>query len=401
MNDKKEMEINETEAVMTESVEETSAESVNVVEGAEGEAPASPEKEEMTTQEEFISEFAPAPIKIPNYNKEKEKKKVQKAHAKQKKQKSKKARRRRRIIRKILTVTRAVVFSVLLFVVAAATVSSLLVKLSTTEYSVETAIRKGDPETFTVGKVAYPENIGLEPSSSKASMADILRDNSLILVTYNDIEMAVDRSSYPSFIADAAYNVINYYLYGTPFEAVSKESISKNLYENASYIKIITGTELGESRCDEIAGYIADSAAVKEVSAASLNKQPAVKYTEITSVLFSSLALIIFVIALLLLLILTVIYCKDYWHKIIGTAVILAGLAVGVAGFLFKPAFTSTNAFVNCVIEAITKNFSHSAVIYASVTVLVGILVVLIGNSLGEDDDDEYYEEEYEVQSAE
>ena len=34
-------------------------------------------------------------------------------------------------------------------------------------------------------------------------------------------------------------------------------------------------------------------------------------------------------------------------------------------------------------------------------TVLVGILVVLIGNSLGEDDDDEYYEEEYEVQSAE
>ncbi len=394
MNDKQEMEINKAEAVIEKNEGEIEEKTVDSPENTEV-------KEEMTTQEEFISEFAPAPIKIPKYNKEKEKKRVQKAHAKQKKQKSKKARRRRRIIRKILTVTRAVVFSVLLFVVAAATVSSLLVKLGTTEYSVETAIRKGNPETFAVGKVAYPETIGLEPSSSKATMADILRDNSLILVTYDDIKMAVDRSSYPSFVANAAYNVINYYLYGTPFEAVSRESISKNLYENASYIKIVTGTELGESRCDEIAGYIANSTAVKEVSAASLNRQTAVKYTEITSVLFSSLALIIFVVALLLLLVLTVIYCKDYWHKIIGAAVILAGLAVGVAGFFLKPAFTSASPFVNCVIEAITKNFSHSAVIYASVTVLVGILVVLIGNSLGEDDDDEYYEEDYEVQSAE
>lgn len=392
MNDK--MEINETEVVIEKTEGKIEEKTVDSPENAEA-------REEITTQEEFISEFAPAPIKIPNYNKEKEKKKVQKAHAKQKKQKSKKARRRRRIIRKILTVTRAVVFSVLLFVIVAATVSSLLVKLSTTEYSVETAIRNGAPETFTVGKVMYPETIGLEPSSSKASMADILRDNSLILVTYDDIKMAVDRSSYPSFVANAAYNVINYYLYGTPFEAVSKESISKNLYENASYIKIITGTELGESRCDEIAGYIANSTAVKEISAANLNKQPAVRYTEITSVLFSSLALIVFVIALLLLLVLTVIYCKDYWHKIIGTAVIIAGLAVGLAGFFFKPAFSSVSPFINSVVSAITANFSHNAIIYASVTVLVGILVVLIGNSLGEDDDDEYYEEAHEVQSVE
>ena len=348
-------------------------------------------KEEKSVQEEFISEFAPAPIKIPNYNKEKEKKKVQKANAKKRKMKSKKARRRKRIIRKILIAARNVMFVVLLIAIAFMTISSLIVRLNTTEYSVENAVRKGNPETFVVGKIKSPEKLNLKLSSSKASIADVLRDNSLLLVTYADIKNAVSRSSYPTFVSEVASDVINYYVYGESFEKVTAADISEVLYKNASYIKIVTGIEPAKSSCDEMGGYIVNSATIKELAPEKLALQDAAKYTPVTKVLFSSAVLIALVVALILLLVLVVCFCKGYWHTIAGVSITVAGLAAGVLGYLFKPSFVASSPFAESVLSAIVKSFNQSAAVYGVVAILIGVLVILIGKALG--DEDEYEED--------
>ena len=49
------------------------------------------DKEEKSSAQDFISEFAPSPIKIPNYNNEKELRKKEKSDEKKKKKKSKKS----------------------------------------------------------------------------------------------------------------------------------------------------------------------------------------------------------------------------------------------------------------------------------------------------------------------
>jgi len=170
---------------------------------------------ENNSQDEFISEFAPEPIKIPKYNKEKEMKKAEKADEKSRNRKSKKAKKRRRILIKIITVIRNILLFVLLLSVIFATVSSLLVKMSSSKYSVESAIRTNSPETFVVGKIKNPSKINLKISSPKASVADVLRDNSMIVVTYADIERAVSKSSYPKFVAEIAHDIISHYIYGT------------------------------------------------------------------------------------------------------------------------------------------------------------------------------------------
>ncbi len=350
-------------------------------------------KEEKTTQEEFVSEFAPEPIKIPKYNKEKEMRKVEKAKEKKRKSKTKKSRKRKKLLRRIVLVARSIVLFILLVSVVSATLSSLLVKMNTTEYSIETAIRSHNPETFVVGKIKNPSKINLKTSSQKASVADVIRDNSMITVTYADIKQAVTKSTYPGYIAKVAHNVVNHYIFGKTFNGVTSTDISKMLLENVSYIKLVTGVELGQSACKDIGRYAAKSETIKSLSAENLEKQPAAKYTEITSVAFSTMILLCLIIALALLIVLTVIGCKGFAHKMIGWASIVSGIIIAVAGMLFKPTFVSSSKFINCIIDAITKSFNQSALIYAAIAFLIGILAMLIGKAMADDDDDEYDED--------
>lgn len=350
--------------------------------------------DEKTTQEEFIAEFAPEPIKIPKYNKEKEMRKAEKAKEKKKSRKTKKSKKRMRMLRKIVFVARTIVLFVILVAVISATLSSLLVKMNVSEYSIETAIRNNNPESFIVGKIKHPSKINFKASSQKASVADILRDNSMITVTYEDIKQAVSKSTYPGYIAEVAHNVVNHYIFGEPFKGITGIDIAEKVLENVSYIKLVTGVELGQSACKDIGSYAAKSETVKAFTAENLAKQPAAKYTHITSVAFSTTVLVCLVIALALLIVLTVLGCKGFIHKMIGWASIVSGLVVGVIGFLYEPTFTTSSEFVKCVINAMTRSFNQSALVYAAIAILVGILAMLIGKAMNDEDDDEY-EEDY------
>ncbi len=364
----------------------TPAAAEEVVESSEN------EKDEKSTQEEFISEFAPAPIKIPNYNKEKEMRKRVKLKEKNKKLKSKKSKRRRRLIKKILIAVRSVILFVVLFAVATATVTTLYVKMNTSEYSVRKAIRDGNPETFVMGEIKHPERIHLRESSKRASIADVLRDNALYPVAYSDIKSAVMRSAYPDFVAGVAHEIMNYYIFDEEYSDITKEEIKESLLENASQIKLITDIEIGETRSDEIAEYIMKSPEIKSLTLSNIAKQKASKYTAVTSVLFSTISLICFVVALLLFMVLTIILCKGYAYKLIGWATILSGALCTVAGFLFKPAFVPSGEFITSVFEAITKSLNQSALLFGGVTILIGALIMLVGSAINEDDDDEYEE---------
>lgn len=353
------------------------------------------ENTQQDSEKEFISEFAPEPIMIPKYNKEKEMAKIEKANAKKGKRKTKKSKKRIKALRKFVFVTRTVFLFVLLLIVTATTLTSLLVKMNTSAYSVESAIRTNEPETFVVGKIKHPGKLNMKGSSSRASIADILRDNSMITVTYADIKQAVTKSSYPEFVADVAHDVLSFYVYANPLKGVSAADISDVMLENVSYIKLVTGIELGESACNDFGRYAVKSDAIKELSSENLSRQGMADYTHITSVLFSTMALVCIVILLTLMLVITVASCNGFAHKMIGWALMIAGLCVGIAGFLFKPMFASTSTFVKCVVDVLTKSFNQSALIFGAISVLVGLFVLLVGKVMRDEDDEEYEEEDY------
>lgn len=346
---------------------------------------------------EIIDDFTPEPIKIPKYNVEKEQAKHEKEKEKNLKRMSKKSRKRRRAIKKALIITRTTILTILLVAVLCATLSSLLVRMNTSEYSISSAIRTHNPETFIIGKIKNVKDLNINKSSSKATLTDILRDNAMNTVTYADIVRTIDKSSYSDFIAENAHGVISFFVYGTRYNGITGDDIASVINDNTSYIKLVTGRELGQSACNDFKAYVNKSSALKDLSPSALKNMTAAKYTDELSIIFSIVTLAVLAVLLMLLLIVIISSCHGYAHTLIGWCSIASGIIVAVAGFLFNPGFPTSNLFIKSVYSALISNFHTSALIYGGIVVLVGIIVMLIGRAMK----DEYYYDEDEYNDYE
>ncbi len=351
--------------------------------------------EEQTA--DFVSEFAPAPINIPKYNREKEQKKAEKAGQKAKKQVTQKSRKRRAKLKKAIFVARTAGLFILLAAVVTTMVFSLLVKMNTTEHAIETAIRNNNPELFTIGKIKNPDKINLSPSSPRAALADIIRDNSDHVITYDDIAREVKRSNYSHFLATLSHDIIDYYLFGNEYQGVTEENIESLILSASKRIYGLTGRNVGESASKEIAAYIKNSPFFDDLSRQNIVRQTNAEQTQLTSILFSTLTLICLVIAAMLLIVLVIVSCKGIAHKIIGWAIIIGGVLTGVAGYFTTSLFNAHSELLKDVAEVILNTFNHNAIIWSGLTVVIGIVIMLMGKMISdeEDDYDEYEENGY------
>lgn len=338
-------------------------------------------------KQEIISDFTPEPINIPKYDIEKEHAKHNKNKERAKKRKNKKNTKAYKVLMKTLSVVRNVLIVMVLFAIVSSALASVIIRVNTSEYAIESSVRSNNPETFTIGKIKDPASLNMKRSSQRAAITDILRDNSLYTTTYEDIVSVVRKSSYSKLIAKNAHGVIASLLYGETYEGIKGEDVTETLLENVSYIKLVTGVELGQSACENFGAYVEKSPALKEIKETNLRKLPIAKYTEFTKVALSLPVLIGLLLLIAILVVLTVYVCSGYAHKIIGWTTVLSGVVVGALGFLCKPTFSAKNEFINCVADAVMKGFSFSSLIYGGIVALVGVLVLLIGRALAYDDE--------------
>lgn len=377
---------NSNSDVLTENSSEVSEEKTQEIQNSV--------REKATDErEEIISDFAPEPIKIPNYNIEKEQAKHDKNANRDKKRNSAKSKKRRRIIKKIVLALNSVIFFLLLLSVVSATLASVIVKVNTSEYSIEKAIRDNNPENFVIGKIKNVKKLNMKPSAKNATITDILRDNAMGKITYADIVREVKKSSYPEFIAKNAHGVISFLLYGDVYEGVTGTAVEKAMLANAAHIKLVTGMELGESACAEFGNYVRESKAFDDIHPLMLSKLPIAEFTKYTSVIFSLMVLVCLVVALMILMALTVIACGKYASGIIGWPFIISGVAAVVSGFFTKLEFKTSSAFIKCVVEAITNQLTDSMFLFGAVTAIIGILILLIGQLMSSSDDEDVYVE--------
>ena len=391
------------------NVSEDNATSEETVKKEEEEISEDTSKEETTeeaaasdgnaSQSDFIDEFAPASIVIPNYNKEKELKKMERANLKKKKSNTKKNIKRRRLIKKIVGVVCAVLISLFLLISTTAMVSSVIVRVNTADFAIKGAIMDYGPERMIIGRIENPEELGMNKSHDSASVADVLRDNATISVTYSIIEDAVRESTYSQFISGVANDIVGYYVLGAPYKQVAQEEIANMLDKDSSKIKIVTGQELTDQENNIIAERIVKSKIYKEISEEELKKQEAAERTGLTSILFSLPVLIGFILAFMVAIVLVVMVCRGYAYKIIGWVLVLSGAISGIAGALVKPMYKASTEFVGCIVDAIVTSFHRNSLIYGAVVVAVGFLVLLAGGAIKDseyDEEDDNYEGEYE-----
>lgn len=338
-------------------------------------------------KQEIISDFTPEPINIPKYDIEKEHAKHNKNKERAKKRKINKNKKAYKALMKTLTVIRNILIVLVLFSIVSSALASVIVRVNTSEYAIESSVRSNNPESFIIGKIKDTSSLNMKRSSQNATITDILRDNTLYTTTYDAIVSAVRKSSYSKFIAQNAHGVISSLLYGENYSGVKGADVTKTLLENVSYIKLVTGVELGQSACEAFGEYVDKSTALNEIKEENLRKLPLAKYSGFTKVALSLPVLIGLLILIVLMVILVVCVCSGYAHKIIGWTTVLSGVFVGAIGFLCKPSFNADNQFINCVADAIVKGFSFSSLIYGGIIALVGVLVLLIGRAMSYDDE--------------
>ncbi len=338
-------------------------------------------------KQEIISNFTPEPINIPKYDIEKEHAKHNKNKERAKKRKINKNKKAYRILIKTLTVVRNILLIMVLFAVVSSALASVIVRVNTSEYAIESSIRTNNPESFTIGKIKDPAALNMKKSSTRATITDILRDNSLYTITYQDIISIVKNSSYSKFIAKNAHGVISHLLYDKAYDGVKGEDVSNAILENSSEINSLTGSVIGQSACDAFEEYVDKSKALDEIKGENLDKLSIAKYTRFTKVALSLPVLVGLLFLIAVLIVLIVYICSGYSHIMIGWTTVVSGIFVGALGFLFKPSFNANNEFINCVGDAIMKGFSVSSLIYGGIVALVGVLVLLIGRALSYDDE--------------
>ena len=275
-------------------------------------------------------------------------------------------------------------------------VFSLLVKMNTTEHAIETAIRNNNPELFTIGKIKKPEKINLSPSSPRAALADIIRDNSDHVITYDDIAREVKRSNYSHFLATLSHNIIDFYIFGNEYQGVTEENVEALILSASKRIYGLTGRNVGESASKEFAAYIKNSSFFDDLSRENVMRQMNAQETEITSILFSTITLICLVIAAILLIVLTIVSCKDIAHKVIGWSIIVGGGLTGIAGYFTTTIFNARSELLKDVAEVLLNTFSHNAIIWSGITVVIGIVIILMGKMIIDDEEyDEYDQNGY------
>lgn len=379
-----------------ETAEEVPAEAPEAAE-----APAEAQEEYSAaegTDASLLSEFAPKPMNIPNVDLEKEKKRQEKRDKNRDREKKKVEARKNRSKSKKISAGQKIaagIASFVLFMVMTVTmtglVSSLSVQMATSRYAFHLAVDNMDVAEIAIDSPDYQalgENFDMVKSSGRAALVDIIRDNSQVQVTYNEIVSSIERSDMESFIETNLKSAADYLLLDKPYTPVTGADIANVVNNSRRLVYSLTGKQLTEEDCAKVAAYFENSGKLEDVSLQNLSAVGLRQYTQYTRHLFSVKILGAILLLNILLIVLLVVLGRKTAHIPIGWAFILSGIAVIAGAILFKPAYVVRSGFLQTVLNNYFNFFTMAVIIIAGIFTVTGACVFLIGNAATDRDDD-------------
>ena len=394
-----------------EQVSEPAESSEQTEAAALEEAPAQEEKPENAPEPEaegeysaaegtdasLLSEFAPKPINIPNVDLEKEKKRQEKRSQNRKKEKKRVEDRKKRGGKKASAGQKVAmgIASFLLFIIMTATmagmISVLSVQMATSSYAFRIAVRNMDVAEIPIGGTTDYNRLGMNESSRRAALVDMLRDNGLdgIVVTYSEIKSGIRNSGMEKFIDTNLKEAADYLLLDKPYTPVTGQEIADVIRNSSTLVRNLTGKELSEEDYAEIEAYYEEGGRLDDVSLQALSATKLRQYTPYTKNLLSmnifGALLLINIMLIVLLIILG--RATSSAHIPIGWSFILSGIVVILGGIFFRPSYAVPSEFLQTVLNNYFNFFTTMVVVIAGIFTVVGALIFLVGNAATDRDE--------------
>ncbi len=391
---------NRTEEAPEESAAEETVEESAAEKPAGEEAPASNGEYAAAegTDANLLSEFAPKPMNIPNVDLEKEKKRQARRDKNRGREKKKvEARKNRGKKKKRLSTGQKVaagIASFLIFIIMIGTmagfISVLSVQLATSRYAISMAVSNMDVAEIPIETPNYPalsETFGMTVSSSRAALVDLIRDNSQVAVTYDEILKGLKSSDMESFLSRQLRSAKDYLLLDKPYTPVTGADIAAVVKNGATLVRNLTGIVLTEADYNNIAAYFDASGKLDGLSLRALSQTELRKYVPYTKRLLSLQVLGGLLLINILFIVLLCLLGRGSAHIPIGWSFILSGIAVVVGGILLRPSYAVASGFLQTVLNNYFTFFTATVVITAAAFTVVGAIVFLIGNAATDGDE--------------
>lgn len=383
------------EAVPSEEAGATDAETPVTEEAPAGEGEYSAAE---GTDASLLSEFAPKPMNIPNVDLEKEKKRQAKRDRNRSREKKKVEARKKRgkksKKRSAGQKVAAAAASFLIFLIMIGTMSGFIsvlsIQLATSRFVMGMAVSGMDVAEIPIDTPNYPalsETFGMVTSSSRAALVDLIRDNSQVAVTYDEILAGIKSSSLEEFLVRQLQSAKDYLLLDKPYTPVTGADISNVIKNNATLVRNLTGIILADGDYANIASYFEASGKLDNVSQQALSQTPLRQYTPVAKKLMDLKVLAGLLLINILLIVLLCVIGRGSAHIPIGWAFILSGIAVVIAGIMLRPSFTVASGFLQTVLNSYFTFFTGAVVVIAAAFAVVGAMIFLIGNAATDKDE--------------
>ncbi len=347
------------------------------------------------TDARLLSEFAPKPIKIPNVDLEKEKKKQDKRRQNRDKEAKKvevrknktKKKKKRSAGQKALVGIAGFLLFVLLSVSTAGFVGVLSLQAVTSNYAFRLSVKSMDVPEIAIGGIENYDELGLVKSSSNAALVDIIRDNSDVVVTYNEINSSLRSSTLESFISERLKNASDYLLKGESYDELTGSDVADVIKENSTLVRNLTGRVLSEEDYTAIADYFDNTVGMEAVSRSAIDASPISGYKDTVRHIMSLRTLAALLLITVVLIILMCIVCRESAYLPLGWSFIVGGIAVILGAIFFRPSYSQGALFLQSVLNGYFSFFTAAIIIIAGVVAVIGALIFLIGNASGDRDD--------------
>ncbi len=349
------------------------------------------------TDANLLSEFAPKPMNIPNIDLEKEKRRQEKRkkHSGREKKKvearKKRGKKKKRSAGQKVAAGFACFFLFLIMSAAmAGFVAALSVQTATSKYAFRLAVDNMDVAEIPIEIHDYQSlssAFGMAPSSSRAALVDIIRDNSQVPVTYSEIISGINSSGLESFLENRLKSASDYLLLDKPYTPMTGTDIANVVKGGATLVRNLTGKVLTDADYSNVAAYFNAGGKLDDVSVQALNGTKLRSYTRYTKVLLSLNVLGALLLINIVLLILLLIIGRNSSHSPIGWAFIVGGLAVVVCAVLFRPSHTVASGFLQAVLNSYFSFFTGTVIVIAGIFAVIGAFIFLLGNAATEKDE--------------
>ena len=282
----------------------------------------------------------------------------------------------------------SVFLSILAFLLTMIFITSLFLKFTLSQSSLETSIQKVDYASMELGELLVDSNLDIEVREGDTTVDvvyEALTGQGGIDVSRSEVEEILEETTFKEYLSEKLSGYARYAVTGAEPDEITPREIARLVRDNRDKIEEITDLQITSKDLDELELYLEEDEVLESFSLEKIDQAMEEKNVDKLRTYFSDTILMVLIIVSLLLFIGTVVLVSSL-HKKVKAPLIYIGIPVFTSGLIFTITFIILSIMKGRLFEEIKalyqsiKPFLTSiltrGIIIGATTAVIGLLMI-------------------------